>query len=100
MKLNTTLLTGAVSAFIGILSGTAVTAYSMGVEKANFTQNIQKNENEIEDLKTLINNQLEILNGHVDQINTSIGSQTVYMGEIKTKVEVLGAIVERLEQKK
>lgn len=100
MRLNTNLLSGAVGSLLGIIGGTAVTAYGMGLEKATITQNIERNKAEVDDLKKLISEQLVISNGHLDQINASIHDQALHIGEIKTKVEVLEAIVTRIEQKK
>ena len=100
MKMNSNLMTGAIGTFLGILSGTAVTAYAMGLEKATITQSIQGNKTDIDDLKRVISDQLIISNGHLDQINTSVHQQAIAMGEIKGDIKTLEAIVKRIEDKK
>lgn len=100
MKMNSNLMTGAVGTFLGILSGTAVTAYAMGLEKATISQNIERNKTEVDDLKKLIADQLFISNGHLDQINSSMQLQAIAIGEIKGDVKTLQAIVEIMQNKK
>ena len=100
MKAESNILKGVVVTLLGVLGGTVVTAYSMGLEKATITQNIERNKTEVDDLKKLITDQLLIFNGHLDQINSSMQIQAIAIGEIKGDVKTLQAIVEIMQNKK
>jgi hypothetical protein len=87
-NINSNLLTGVISAFIGIIGGVSVSAYSAGQEKARLDQKIAQNTTDIDEIKSTIG-------GRLYEANQTL---TQSISKLETQVQVLSAIVVRIEQ--
>ena len=86
MKINSNFWTNAAGVFFGLISGVAMTAYAIGSKETTIIQDIKSNTEDIREIKTSINSQL-------NQICISLN-------DLKVDVGVLKAIVTRIENKK
>jgi len=88
VKLNSDFLTNIIGPFLGVVIGMASTVYALGFSKANTEQRINENTNNIAKIQSIID-------GKLYDINQSLISS---VSELKIQVEVLRAIVLRIEE--
>lgn len=87
-KINSNLLTGMISAFVAIIGGVSVSAYTAGGEKAKIEQIVTQNTSDIDEIKNTIG-------GRLYDANVTL---TQSISKLETQVEVLRAIVVRMEE--
>lgn len=102
-------LCGALVMFLGILGGVVGTAFSMGAEQQRIKDALTTNDTEIAAMKVRQNEYKENLQKEMDryaqiiaakmtQLQSSISQLTISVGDLRTDVQVLKVLMERVEK--
>lgn len=83
---------------IGIIGGIAGTAYSMGAEQQRINDTLVQNTTEIASVDKEMDRYAEILAAQITDLHKSIRELTSTISILRTDVQVLKAIMERLER--
>jgi len=92
---------GIIGLIIGIVGGIAGTAYSMGVERQRINDTLITNKTKIEAVDLEMGRYAGIMVSHITVISalqTSIHELTTTVGNLRTDVQVLKALMERMEK--
>lgn len=106
-KQNT--LCGVAGLIIGIIGGVAGTAFSMGAEKQKFQNALNTNNSQIMaireqqiDHKADVGKEMDrytsIVAGQITQLQSGVAELTTIVGNLRIDVQVLKAIMERMEK--
>ncbi len=101
-------LYGFVGLIVGIIGGIAGTAFSMGVEKQRLSDTLVRHTTEIAAMviadeahekatQKELDRFAEIIAGQMTQLQISIANLTNTVGDLRTDVSVLKALMERME---
>ena len=101
-------LYGVIGLFIGIFGGALGTAFSMGAEQQRVKDALIVNQTEIvtmkesqakheEDVEKEMDRYAEIIAAHITKLQTNISLLTTTVGDLRTDVSVLKALMERME---
>jgi hypothetical protein len=89
---------GAICLVIGIIGGVAGTAFSMGAERQRINDILTKHTTEITSLKNEDDRFAVIIGSHMAQIQSEIANLAGVVNDLRTDVQVMKAIMERLEE--
>lgn len=99
---------GAIGLLIGIVSGIAGTAFSMGAERQKFQDSLthtnaritameEKQDTHKEQVAKEMDRYAEIIAAHITQLQDGINRLNSTVGDLRTDVHVLKALMERME---
>jgi len=100
---------GMIGLVIGIISGIAGTAFSMGAERQHVRDALIKHTSDIDSIKLAnsnyadntekeMNRYAKIIAAHMTQLQENIANLNTTVGNLRTDVQVLKALMERMEK--
>jgi len=93
---------GAICLFIGLLGGIVGTAFSMGAEKQRVNDALIVNTTKIESVEASVDKEMDryatIMSSQITTLQDSIRELTNIVGNLRTDVGILQALLERVEE--